>query len=153
MNKYLENQEIDTGTKKLYYVEQIPFAFFMTTRAIYKSIGMMDENYYLFFEDVDMSYSIAKKYKLALDTSLKTTHLGGSSFKNEDNWNLYGIFIYSMLYFFKKNYSKPRAFILKLLSASNSIIIVFIEYLKKVFGRSDKYRLRKHKFFLSKLFN
>lgn len=153
MNKFLENQDIDTNSGKLYFVEQIPFAFFFTKRDIYKSIGKMDENYFLFFEDMDMSYNISKHYKLAIDTSIEITHLGGASFKNKNNWNLYGLYISSMIYFFKKHYSWLSTFTLKALSVSNSILVLTLENIKKVFGKSDSYRIKKHKFFLEKLFD
>ena len=148
MNRYLENQEINPDSKQIEFVEQIPCAFFLTKRIVFKQAGKMDENYYLFFEDVDLSYQINKNYKLAIDTSLRVTHLGGVSFQNDDNWWLYGRFIMSMNYFFDKNYNWFRAFILKILSVKNSLLVIFIEYAKKIFGKSGEYRLKKHKYFL-----
>lgn len=153
LNKYLENQEIDASSGKMFYVEQIPFAFFMTKRDIYKSNGMIDEDYFLFFEDVDMSYTIAKKYKLAVDTSLKITHLGGSSFKNEENWNLHGLFIMSMVHFFEKHYSRLKSLTLKSLVLINSLFILFIEKIRKLFGRQNSFRYKKHSYLLALLFN
>ena len=41
---------------------------------------MMDTSYKLFFEDVDLSYRINQKYKLAIVPQLKVLHLSGVSF-------------------------------------------------------------------------
>lgn len=149
MNRYLENQDIDITTGKLYFTEQIPCAFFMTTGKILEKISLMDENYILFFEDVDLSYQIAKENKLAVDTGLSITHLGGSSFKSDDNWWLYGRFIVSMLYFFRKHYGTLRTTLLKISVYLNSYFIIILESIKKVFGKSDIYRLKKHKYLLN----
>jgi GT2 family glycosyltransferase len=151
MNKFLENQYIDISTGKMYFTEQIPCAFFLTTREIFNNTGLMDENYKLFFEDVDLSYRIAKDNKLAVDTSIKVTHLGGSSFKSKDNWWLHGRYIVSMIYFFRKHYSPARTFLLKLFVYLNSYLILFLEILKKPFGKSDNYRIKKHKYLLALL--
>jgi GT2 family glycosyltransferase len=148
MNRYLENQDVNPKSGKMEYVEQIPCAFFLTKRDIFESVGRMDEGYKLFFEDVDLSYQINKKYKLGIDTSTSVTHLGGESFKTEDNWWLYGRFITGMLYFFKKNYSRFRSFILEVSTFINSFLIISIEHLKKLFGGKESYRLKKHKHFL-----
>lgn len=148
MNRYLENQNINTKSGKIEPVEQIPCAFFFTTREIFESVGRMDEGYKLFFEDVDLSYQINKTRKLGIDTRISVTHLGGESFKTEDNWNLYGRFITGMLYFFKKNYSGGRAFALKVSTFTNSFFIISLEHIKKLFGGKESYRLKKHKHFL-----
>ena len=148
MNRYLENQDIDTKTGKIEEVEQIPFAFFMTTREIFEDAGKMDEGYKLFFEDVDLSYQIHKKFKLGVDTSIRVTHLGGESFKTEDNWWLYGRFITGMKYFFSKNYGWMRTFLLKVSTFINSFLIISIENLKRLFGGKESYRLKKHRYFL-----
>jgi len=148
MNRYLENQDIDTVSQKIEFVKQIPCAFFLTKRSVFEQTGKMDENYILFFEDVDLSYQIHKKYELAIDTSLSVTHLGGVSFKKEDNWWMYGRFIMSMNNFFDKNYNWFRAFLLKVISVKNSLCVICFEYIKKIFGKSSEYRLKKHKYYL-----
>ncbi len=151
MNRYLENHDIDVSTKKYFAVEQTPCAFFLTTRRILDQIGLLDEDYPLFFEDVDLSYRIHNNYKLLVDTSLAVTHLGGESFKSKDKWRMYGNFILSMNIFFDKHRNIIRRILLKYFSITNSIWIITIEYLKKIFGALDNHRMKKHKHFL-KLF-
>ncbi|MEO8512968.1 MAG: glycosyltransferase family 2 protein [Ignavibacteria bacterium] len=153
MNKYLENQEIDISTGQLYLTEQIPCAFFLTTKNILENMGLMDDGFILFFEDVDLSYRIRKNRSLAVLTDIKVTHLGGSSFKTEDNWWMYGRYVVSMIYFFRKHYSKSRTFFLKLLVYINSYFVILIENIKKLAGRSDSYRLKKHKYLLKLMKN
>ena len=148
MNRYLENQDIDTTQKKIYFTQQIPCAFFLTTRQVLDDIGLMDENYILFFEDVDLSYCIHKKNLLAVDTSVSVTHLGGSSFKSDDNWWMYGRFIASMIYFFRKNYSAGKAAGLKMLIKVNSNFVLLLEKIKSIFGKKDEYRYKKHEYLL-----
>jgi hypothetical protein len=148
INRYLENRDINPFANRVEFIEQIPCAFFLTKRSVFEHAGKMDESYMLFFEDVDLSYQVHKNYKLAINTSLRVTHLGGVSFKNEDNWWVYGRFILSMNNFFEKNYSRFTAFILKVISVKNSLLVICIEYTKKIFNKSDNYRLKKHKYYL-----
>lgn len=148
INRYLENRKIDPSSKGLKFIEQIPCAFFLTKRSVFEQAGKMDESYLLFFEDVELSYQIRKNYKLAINTSLRVTHLGGVSFKNEDNWWVHGRFIMSMNNFFDKNYNWLRASLLKVISVINSLLVICFEYIKKIFGKSDEYRLKKHKYYL-----
>lgn len=151
MNKYLENQDIDIKTGKKYEIEQIPCAFFMIRRSDIINAGLMDENFKLFFEDVDLSYRVSKNKKLIIDTGARVTHLGGSSFITEDNWWLHGRYISSMLYFFRKHYGNFKYKILKTIVIINSLIILLIENLKKLIGKKDDYRYKKHKYLLKEI--
>jgi N-acetylglucosaminyl-diphospho-decaprenol L-rhamnosyltransferase len=146
--RYFENSDIDTTSGGIEFVEQIPCAFFLTTRKIFESAGKIDDKYILFYEDVDLSFQIHKKYKLGVDMSLKILHLGGQSFKTENNWWLHGRFLISMHYFIKKNRGSFKSFLLKLFSLSNSMLIVAIEKLKMMLGKKDSYRYNKHKYYL-----
>lgn len=148
MNRYLENQDVDVKSGEIEYVEQIPGAFCMMRRSVFEEAGKMDENYKLFFEDVDLSYQINKKYKLGVDTRKRITHLGGTSFKTDDNWWLYGRYTISMIYFFQKNYGGFRTGMLKVATKMNSYLIILTERLT---GRKDSYRYKKHKYFLEEL--
>jgi len=149
VNRYLMNLMINPDSNELEFTEQIPCAFFFTTRKIFEQAGKMDESYILFFEDVDLSYQIAKMYKLAVNSSLTVKHLGGVSFKSKDNWWMYGRFIMSMNNFFDKNYNWLRAFTLKVYSVKNSLLIICFEYFMKIIGLSDDYRMKKHKYFIN----
>lgn len=149
--KYQENGDIDTGSNKIEDTDQIPCAFFMTEKEIFEKAGKMDPGYFLFFEDVDLSYQINKMFKLGVDTTLSVTHLGGSSFKTSDDYWLYGRFIIGMIIFFNKNYSKGKTVTLKITAILNSNLIVLAEKVKKIFRTEDDYRLRKHQYFLNEL--
>jgi GT2 family glycosyltransferase len=113
----------------------------------------MDENFVLFFEDVDLSYRIHKRFQLLLDTRIKVTHLGGMSFGKEYKTLMYGRFLISMNYFFKKHYGKLRQFLLKAFSEVNSSAVITFEYIKKIFNISNDTRLEKHKIYLKLLRN
>ncbi|MBK8550806.1 MAG: glycosyltransferase [Ignavibacteria bacterium] len=151
VNKYQENGDIDIRSNKIEKTVQIPCAFFFTRRKIFEDAGKMDDSYFLFFEDVNLSYQINKKHKLGVDTSLRVTHLGGSSFKTSDDYWLYGRFIIGMINFFRNNYGSGKTFILRTMAVINSNIIISTENVKKLFGKKDDYRFRKHEFFLNEL--
>jgi len=138
--------EIKSG--KLEQVNQIPCAFFFTKREVYESAGKMDDNYILFYEDVDLSYQVNKNYKLVIDTTAKIIHYGGSSFATENNWWLHGRFLISMNYFFDKNYNFVNSFLLKVLAVTNSLFIVMLEYLKSIIKMGNENRLLKHTSYL-----
>jgi GT2 family glycosyltransferase len=152
-NKFLENNDIEKSEDEIFYVPQIPGAFFLTTRKIFNEVGMMDEDYKLFYEDVELSYRINKRYKLAVDTRLSIIHLGGSSFQTDENWWQYSRYIMSLNLFFDKNYNIIRRFFLKLFSVSNSIIALTLEWIKKLLGKQNEYRYKKHLNFLKDFFN
>lgn len=146
--RYFENSDINTNSNGIEFVEQIPCAFFLTTREIFESAGKMDEKYMLFYEDVDLSYQIHKNFRLGVDMSVKILHLGGQSFKTENNWWLHGRFLMSMHYFIEKNRGKYKSFLLKTFSLSNSVFIVALERIKLLLGKKDTYRYNKHKYYL-----
>ncbi len=145
--KYLHISDSEFKTDSIVPVVQIPCAFFFTGRNVFEEVNKMDEDYELFFEDVDLSYRINKKYKLAIDTSLSVKHLGGESFKVSDDYWLHGRFILSMITFFGKNYGTARTAVLKFLAVLNSRFILSMESVKKLFGKEDGYRIRKHTYF------
>lgn len=148
MKTYVESSEIETNTGKLNNVQHIPCAFFLTKKNILNEIGNMDEDYPLFFEDVDLSFRIAAKHSIVVDSSLRITHSGGASFKSEDDLNMYANYVMGMNLFFDKHYGIIRRFTLKVVSFSNSVLVLFLELLKKTVGKSDLYRYKKHRNFI-----
>lgn len=150
-NKYLHKSSFVNSIDSLAKAGQLPCAFFLTARNIFLNAGLMNEKYFLFFEDMDLSFRINRDYELYVDTAESVLHYGGSSFNIDKNSEIYGKYILSMNIFFDLNYSALRAFLLKIITLKNSFLIILVEYSKIIFGKNNNFRIKKHKYFL-KLF-
>jgi len=149
--KFLYDEEPLKGKEALVKVTQIPCAFFFTTRKIYREFGGLNDNFFLFFEDVDISYRIGKKYNILVDCESRVIHLGGASFNINKNPEIFGNYILSMNIFFDCNYKVLSAVNLKFITLLNSFLIISIEVLKSMFNMQDRFRFKKHIHFI-KLF-
>lgn len=148
-NRYLYNTGICEASKGLHFTEQIPCAFLLTKRGAFIGAGKMDEDYKLFFEDVDLCRRLGKSGKIAVDASYRVTHLGGSSFRREDDFWMYGRFISGMLTFCRKHFGSLHYEALKFIARANSRVVVFFETHFAGNDTARDYRLRKHEYFLN----
>ncbi len=108
--KYLA---LDFDYHKTQSVEQVMGAFFLIRKEVIKKIGLLDEKYYLWFEEVDFCRRLLKKtdYKIYYTPETQIIHYGGQSFKQmlipKKQW----LFYKSMIrYFFigLSSWRKPR---------------------------------------------
>ena len=149
--RYLYDSKIQIDTNELQYVEHIPCAFFFTTSEIFAEVGMMDTSYELFFEDMDLSYKIGRKYSIAVIPFLPVLHLSGTSFKTKDNWWMYGRFIFGMINFAYKHSGINKGKKIEFTASLNSKIALLMEKVKGLFGKVDEFRIKKHRFLLELL--
>lgn len=67
-------------------VDQLPGACCMVRREVIEEIGLMDPDYFIWFEDVDWCYRMRKAgYQLFALPSARMIHAGGASF---DGWSI-----------------------------------------------------------------
>lgn len=65
---------------QVHEVDAISGAFFMTKKSVLEKVGYLDENFFLYGEDIDLSLRIKKAdYKIIYDPSVKITHYKGIS--------------------------------------------------------------------------
>ena len=110
-------------------IDVISGAFFMTSKKVLDKVGVLDEDFFMYGEDIDLSYRIQKAgYKNIYLPSTSIIHYKGESTK-KTSINYIFIFYKAMIVFVKKHYSKQRAnpfiFIINLailLRASFSVI-------------------------------
>ncbi|MBI5403109.1 MAG: glycosyltransferase family 2 protein [Ignavibacteriae bacterium] len=145
-NKYL-NFKISDETENPQKVSQIPGAFIFLKREVYEEAGGFDESYFLFFEDVDLCYRIAKKRDLYI-ASAKVRHIGASSMKLKTNYRIYGYFIVSFVNFYRKNYSTFSYLFLKCCVFNNSVSKILIENSRRIFGSYKKGVVKAHKYII-----
>ncbi|MFA5405106.1 MAG: glycosyltransferase [Ignavibacteria bacterium] len=146
IEKYIE-ADIKENCSELQKVPQIPGAFIFMKRCVYNELNGFNESYFLFFEDVDLCYRIAKNYKLYIADS-GVVHIGASSMMMDTNYKIYGYFIISFINFFRQNSSTSKYYLIKSLVFVNSYLKIFLENIKRVFNKCRPDIIRVHKFIL-----
>ena len=126
------NFSIDND-KNLKEVESVKgFAMFLSMNNL-KEIKFFDENFFLYFEEIDLCKRIRKNdIKIYIDPSIKVNHLGGTSHNSEinktmelsRNWH----WMWSSFYYHKKHYGYINA-LFKISPKLLSSLIKFIFYL------------------------
>lgn len=70
----------DKLTDEIHEVDAITGAFFLTKKSILEEVGYLDERFFLYGEDLDLSMRIKNKgYKILYDPTIKITHYKGIS--------------------------------------------------------------------------
>lgn len=118
-------------------VEQLSGAALMARRQLLNKLKGFDENFYLYFEDSDLSLRMKRlNLKLKVVPSSQIIHLGGESAKNfiksEGRNKYYLLNFKSLFYFCDKNYSYAKASLIKLIIRINLLLTFKIDLLKKL---------------------
>lgn len=121
-----------------YQVGVVPGTAFMIKKLLFEKIGGFDENFFLYFEEMDLcNRVIAAGYKIYMNPDLKVIHLWGESTKGEKNINK--IFEKSRFYYFKKYYGYPAAILTTaVLNLNLKLILLFLVVLLGAFLRLDR---------------
>lgn len=104
-------------------VDQIMGACFMIKRQVLKNIGLFDEHFYIWYEEVDLcKRALSAGWKTYFYSEVSVTHLKGKSFIQRNPILLQIIFGRSLLYYFFKN-SNLFAYLILLLLYPLSIFL------------------------------
>jgi len=131
---WLKNKLWSSSTSSdIIEIEQVPGACLLVRRDILEKIGLFDEVFPLFFEDVDLCYRIHQSgHKILYVPSIRAIHIGAQSISKLTYTELAGRFFYGMIYFFRKHHSKTKANVVK-------VIIIINTWFKYFFVRSLYY--------------
>jgi hypothetical protein len=136
IKKYLG---LDIDYNKTQEVDQIMGSFFMIRRKVIEQIGLLDENFWAWFEEVDYCKRAKKAgWKIYYYPEVEVIHHKGQSFSQLVNRQRQ--FNKSLLYYFKKHHSFFAWFILWLMQP----LSLFLTWLDETIG--IKRRLGKKKF-------
>ncbi|MBI5038046.1 MAG: glycosyltransferase family 2 protein [Candidatus Kerfeldbacteria bacterium] len=85
-------------------VDQVMGAFFAFRRSLVNLIGLLDERYFIWYEEVDYCYRAASKgWKTFYNPAIQIVHEKAASFKQRQPYALQLIMCHSMLHYFFKN--------------------------------------------------
>ncbi len=115
----------------------------MLRKRVLDQIGMLDENYFMYTEEVDICYRIKKKgFKIVFCPTAKIIHYWGeSSLKEEkDSTGSLNKYLYSTRYYFiRKSYGLIHYLLFKLVD----FLFYLVVYLKNLFRRDAIVRKQK----------
>lgn len=107
-------------------VEQVPGACLLISKKVWEKVGTFDEDYAIWYEDVDWCYRARKNnYLVWFCSQAKVEHIGGASFKQWQDISKAVTFYVSMKTFFKKH--KPLSFPLVVLAISISSLLLYLK--------------------------
>ena len=134
------NEPSKKENKGVYEVKNVKgFAMFLNLDQ-FKGIGFSDENFFIYFEEIDLCKRLIKKEKkIFLDTNIKIKHAGGTSHEDSINYEMEKSrnwhWMWSSFYFHKKHYGYTIA-LLKILPKFFSAIIKTIYF--KIISNKEK---------------
>lgn len=89
----------DMGASNIIYNEYIPFCSVLIRADVFDNVGLLPEDYFFYFEDVDYSLCVRNKgYKLATDGDTDIYHKVGQSTTNLTPVKLYYLYRNTLLF-------------------------------------------------------
>ncbi len=132
-NSYLKTY---IAPEKECFVKTVSGAAFMFKRSIIEKIGLMDETFFLYFEETDYCRRAHKnKLKMLYFPKSKITHTIGSSTKSVSETRVQN-YLTSFKYYFKKNYKQIGLYV-SMATLFSGCLIRFIIFRMKNDKKSD----------------
>lgn len=98
----------------LSFVDWVSGAALVIRRDVLIAVQGWDEKFFMYFEDVDLCWRVKNKgYGVAVLNTISLTHFGGRSLFS--SWSRQKRYYKSQEYFFRKNYGRRQALILKII--------------------------------------
>lgn len=113
---------------------------------LYRELHGLDERYFMYFEETDLCYRIAKLgFRIVYLPDAEIIHLGGESSKRvqrEDVFNktIFQHFLKSQYYFFKKNYGIFPMIAIRVVDFAYGFVLFFRSVIRSDRARSEKGR-------------
>lgn len=103
-----------SGTEGFFETDWVSGGAMMIKKDLFSELGGFDENYFMYFEDVDLCLRAKKKgWKVAVHPEAKIFHKSGQSFSSNREKKKY--YYDSQVYYIKKNFGPLWAWFIKIL--------------------------------------
>ena len=100
------NRDKNFSIQKPLYTSLISGCCMLIKKEVFESVGLLDENYFLYYEDGDFCFRTVKNHwDLLIASDAKIWHKEGSSSGKDIKKNAAYYFSRNLLYFFSKNHS------------------------------------------------
>ena len=120
------------NTEKTHEIDVISGAFFMIRKSVLNKVGLLDESFFMYGEDIDLSYRIQKAgYKNYYLPTTSIIHYKGESTK-KTSVNYIFTFYNAMIIFVKKHYKGSSSILLLYLIKLAILLRALISVAKRI---------------------
>ncbi|MFA4937559.1 MAG: glycosyltransferase family 2 protein [Patescibacteria group bacterium] len=110
-------------------VDQIMGACFAVKRKVWDELGGFDENFFVWFEEVDFCKRIKRAgFEVWYNPELHLSHTQGASFYQLSYFKRYCLFMHSLLYYLKKHHAAWERILIWCISRPVYIIVFLLDY-------------------------
>lgn len=121
----------DFDYQKEQEIDQAMGAFLLVRKEIFEKVGLLDENYWIWFEEVDFCKKVkAVNYQIVYTPKTQIIHHFGQSFGQLLNLERQSIFNKSLLYYFRKHHPWWQYFTLLILTPWSLLTSFILQILK-----------------------
>lgn len=119
----------------VYEVDSLVGAFMLVRGETINEVGLLDEDYFMYGEDIDWCYRIKHaNWKIVYYGKAEIIHYKGSSSKKQKSKLIYE-FYKSMYLFYRKHYSKKYSFLTKVSVYLGIFVLLIIKLFLNIFKR------------------
>ncbi len=121
----------------IYEIDCLTGAFILMRSKVMDEIGLLDETFFMYGEDIDLCYRIKKAgYKIVYYGKVKITHLKGASSKKQKNKLIYE-FYRAMYIFYHKHYRDRYSPLLNGLVYIGIALLLIVHLVLNLFKKSN----------------
>jgi len=125
----------DLDSDGIYEVDSLVGAFMLVKKEIINQIGLLDEDYFMYGEDIDWCYRIKEAgWKVIYYGKAEIIHYKGSSSKKQKSKLIYE-FHRSMYLFYNKHYKNKYSFLTKLSVYLGIFVLLMIKLFLNIFKK------------------
>lgn len=116
-------------------VDQVMGAALLTRRSLVEKLGLFDENFYLWYEEVDYCKRVkAAGYAVRFYPQASVMHAGAQSFTQLKVFERKKIVAKSLVYYFRKNGSLTQVLAIGIAIPTVLFVALILDRLQKIFG-------------------
>lgn len=121
----------------IYSIDCLVGAFMLMKMNVIKKIGLLDEKFFMYGEDIDLCYRIKEAgFKIIYYGKTRITHFKGSSSKKQKSKLIYH-FYRSMYLFYNKHYKKENNIIVTLVTYFGIISLCCLKLFFNIFKKEE----------------
>lgn len=108
-------------------------SFMLARREALEKVGLFDENFYIWFEEVDLCHRFTETgYKILYSPEIKIIHRGGESFKRVMTLKKQWMYNRSLFYYFRKNKPRWQYYVLRLFEIPSLLLAMIAGTVKRL---------------------